>query len=127
MFDIDSVSVFCYAVSTGLIPTRGDGLPVPGSCSFDVLLLPTCTAVVSSLSCLFYFRVSPHCKQKPTNPKTFELQNENFKLGQELEESDTQLYECGTTVGGREGGGDTEREGTAFRGVTENGYTVRLA
>jgi hypothetical protein len=43
----------------------------------------------------------PHCKQKPTNPKKkFELQNENFKLGQELEESDTQLYECGTTVGG---------------------------
>lgn len=67
-----------------------------------------------------------HCKQKPTNPKTFELQNENFKLGQELEESDTQLYECGTTVGW-EGGGGTETEGTGFRGVIEYAYTVCLA
>jgi len=58
----------------------------------------------------------PHCKQKPTNPKTFELQNENFKLGQELEESDTQLYECGTTVGAG-GAGALKQRGQGFEGL----------
>lgn len=79
---------------------RGEGLPVPGAAHpmffFSRPALQSCRlSHVYSIS-----EFLPHCKQKPTNPKTFELQNENFKLGQELEESDTQLYECGTTVGG---------------------------
>jgi hypothetical protein len=73
---------------------------------------------MSLLSCLFYFRVSSSLQAEGSQSKTFELQNENFELAQELEESDLQLYECGTTVGG--GGASTE---TLGEGVLR-GYSV---
>lgn len=65
------------------------------------------------LSCLFYIRVCSSLQAEANQSKTFELQNENFKLDQELEESDPEFYECGAKGRAVERGRsnpETERE-----------------
>lgn len=63
---------------------------LPGDCSSDAhLRLP---------SCLFYIRVSCSLEAEANESKIFELQNENFKLDDELEESDPPFHECSTRV-----------------------------
>jgi hypothetical protein len=51
------------------------------------------------LSCLFYNPVSSSLQAEANQCKTFELQNENFKLGQE---SESDFCECGTIATGTE-------------------------